>query len=86
MKALRGLVVSDKMGKTATVLVERKFKHPMYGKIIKRNKKIHADNQITAKKGDLVEIISTRPISKTKSFLIKEIVNLAKKTTKSKKE
>ena len=70
-KTRRGYVVSDKMNKTVTVLVERKVKHPLYGKIVGRSKKYHAhveDNGL--KVGDMVEISETRPISKTKAWAV----------------
>lgn len=67
-RTLIGRVVSDKMEKTVTVLVERKVKHPMYGKVMVRSKKYHAHNEgNTAKSGDLVEIVETRPVSRTKT-------------------
>lgn len=74
MKVFSGKVVSGKMTKAAVVLIERKCRHPVYGKILKRKKKIHAGNEIGAKIGDLVEITETRPISKTISFKISKIV------------
>ncbi|MDR1935179.1 MAG: 30S ribosomal protein S17 [Candidatus Accumulibacter sp.] len=77
-RTLVGRVVSDKMEKTVTVLVERRVKHPMYDKIIVRSKKYHAhdgDNQ--AKAGDLVEIQETRPISKTKSWAVIKLLEKA---------
>ena len=64
-----GTVVSNKMDKTITVLVERRIKHPLYGKYIKRSKKIHAhDEENQCQEGDLVTIEETRPISKSKSW------------------
>lgn len=72
---LRGTVVSNKMLKTIVVLVERKIKHPLYGKFIKRSTKIHAhDEKNLCKEGDLVIIAETRPISKTKSWRLVEVV------------
>ena len=73
-----GKVVSDKMEKTVTVLIERRVKHPIYDKIIVRSKKYHAhndDNQ--AQKGDLVEIQETRPLSKTKSWAVTKLLEKA---------
>ena len=70
-RVLQGVVVSDKSDKTITVLVERRFMHPMYKKIIKRTKKyrVHdADNQ--CKVGDKVRIEECRPLSKTKSWVV----------------
>ena len=69
-----GTVVSNKMDKTITVLVERRIKHPLYGKYIKRSKKIHAhdaDNQ--CQEGDKVTIEETRPISKSKAWKLSSI-------------
>ena len=69
-----GTVVSSKMNKTITVLVERRIKHPLYGKYIKRSKKIHAhdaDNQ--CQEGDKVTIEETRPISKSKAWKLSTI-------------
>ena len=70
-KVLTGVVVSDKMQKTVTVLVERQFPHPLYGKVIKRSKKYLAhDPEEKYKLGDVVEIIESRPISKRKRFRV----------------
>ena len=69
-----GTVVSNKMDKTITVMVERRVKHPLYGKYIKRSNKIHAhdpDNQ--CQEGDLVTIEETRPISKTKTWKLSTV-------------
>ena len=69
-----GTVVSNKMDKTITVLVERRVKHPLYGKYIKRSKKIHAhDEENVCGEGDLVTITETRPISKSKSWKLTSI-------------
>jgi small subunit ribosomal protein S17 len=77
-RTLIGRVVSDKMEKTVTVLVERKVKHPMYGKVMVRSKKYHAHNDgDSAKAGDLVEIVETRPISRTKSWAVSNILQKA---------
>ena len=68
-KVLEGKVVSDKSDKTVVVEVKRRFVHPFYGKVISRSKKYHAhDEKNKFKKGDLVEIIETRPISKLKTW------------------
>jgi len=70
-RILTGTVVSDKTDKTVTVLVERKVKHPLYGKIIRRSKKYHAhDEGNEFKPGDTVRIEETRPISKTKTWRV----------------
>jgi small subunit ribosomal protein S17 len=70
-RILIGTVVSDKTDKTVTVLVERKVKHPLYGKIIRRSKKYHAHDEDNAfKPGDQVRIEETRPFSKTKTWKV----------------
>ncbi len=72
-RILIGTVVSDKTDKTVTVLVERKVKHPLYGKIIRRSKKYHAHDEANEyKPGDIVRIEETRPISKTKTWAVKD--------------
>lgn len=77
-RTLIGRVVSDKMEKTVTVLVERKVKHPMYGKVMVRSKKYHAHNEgNSAKAGDLVEIVETRPVSRTKSWAVTSVLQKA---------
>jgi len=77
-RTLVGRVVSDKMEKTVTVLVERKVKHPMYGKVMVRSKKYHAHNEgNTARAGDLVEIIETRPVSRTKTWAVTSVLEKA---------
>ncbi|MDI9819609.1 MULTISPECIES: 30S ribosomal protein S17 [unclassified Legionella] len=71
-----GKVVSDKMQKTIVVMVERTVKHPKYGKIMKRRTKLHAhdENQV-GKIGNIVKIRESRPISKTKSWVLVEVVS-----------
>ena len=77
-RTLIGRVVSDKMDKTVTVLVERKVKHPMYGKVMVRSKKYHAHNEgNAAKSGDLVEIVETRPVSRTKAWAVTSVLEKA---------
>ncbi len=77
-RTLIGRVVSDKMDKTVTVLIERRVKHPMYDKIIVRSRKYHAHNESNeAKAGDLVEIQETRPVSKTKSWAVSRLIEKA---------
>jgi len=74
-KVLTGVVVSDKMQKTVTVLVERQFPHPLYSKVIKRSKKYLAhDPEERYKVGDVVEIMEARPISKRKHFKVVRLV------------
>ena len=68
-KILEGMVVSDKSNKTEVVEVKRKFVHPFYGKVISRSKKYHAhDEKNKFKKGDVVKIIESKPISKLKTW------------------
>ncbi|MFK5971228.1 MAG: 30S ribosomal protein S17 [Candidatus Marithrix sp.] len=70
-----GRVTSSSMDKTITVLVERKVKHPKYGKYIKRSTKLHAhDEEQICGVGDIVEIAQCRPLSKTKSWRLEQIV------------
>lgn len=77
-RTLVGKVVSDKMDKTVTVLIERQIKHPLYGKIITRSNKYHAhDEANTAKAGDTVEIQEGRPISKTKAWTVTRVLQQA---------
>lgn len=76
-RPLTGVVVSDKMQKTVTVLVERQVQHPVYGKFIKRSTKFHAHDELGAKQGDTVTIVSCRPLSKTKSYVVQSIVERA---------
>lgn len=74
-RTITGRVVSNKMDKTVTVLVERKVKHPLYGKFIRRSTKLHAhDEQNQCKMGDTVVIQQCRPISKLKSWNLVEVV------------
>ncbi len=74
-RILIGTVTSDKTDKTVTVNVERKVKHPLYGKIIRRSKKYHAhDEKNEYTTGDVVRIEETKPISKTKTWAVKDRV------------
>ena len=78
-RTLTGRVVSDKMQKTVTVLVERRVTHPMYGKIITKSKKYHAhDEKSECHEGDVVLIEECRPISRTKSWRIARLVEKAR--------
>ena len=73
-----GRVTSNKADKTVTVLLERQVKHPLYGKYIKRSTKVHAhDEDNSCAEGDLVRISESRPLSKTKSWRVVEIVERA---------
>ena len=77
-KVYTGTVVSTKMDKTITVLVETYRKHPLYGKRVKYSKKFRAHDELnTAKEGDIVEIMETRPLSATKRFRLVKIVQEA---------
>ena len=77
-KTRTGVVVSDRMTKTVTVLLERRFAHPLYGKQVKRTKKVHAHDEHGAAVGDTVRIMETRPLSKTKRWRVVDIVERAK--------
>jgi len=78
VRTLTGKVVSDKMDKSIVVLIERRVQHPLYGKSICRSTKLHAhDENNTAKTGDVVTIKESRPISKTKSWTLVEVVEAA---------
>ena len=78
-RILIGTVTSDKTDKTVTVLVERKVKHPLYGKIIRRSKKYHAhDENNEYRPGDTVRIEETKPISKTKTWAVLDRVQASK--------
>ncbi len=77
-RVLTGTVVSNKMDKTVTVLVERKVKHPVLGKIVRVSKKYHAhDENNELGEGDVVMIEETRPLSKTKSWRVTKLVEKA---------
>jgi small subunit ribosomal protein S17 len=73
-RTLSGRVVSNKMQKTVTVLIERKVKHPIYGKYISQSKKYHAHAEAQYNEGDLVEIQEGRPISKTKAWTVTKLL------------
>ncbi|MBN8447726.1 MAG: 30S ribosomal protein S17 [Candidatus Accumulibacter sp.] len=77
-RTLVGRVLSDKMDNTVTVIVERRVKHPIYNKIIVRSSKYHAHNDKNeAKLGDVVEIQESRPMSKTKSWVVSKLLERA---------
>jgi small subunit ribosomal protein S17 len=77
-RILTGRVVSNKMNQTVTVLIERRVRHPLYGKIIRRSTKVHAhDEQNSCRVGDTVRVQECRPISKTKSWNLVEIIERA---------
>lgn len=78
LRTITGKVVSNKMDKTITVLVERVVKHPVYGKYVKRSTKLMAhDESNLCQEGDMVSIASCRPISKNKSFRLVEVLEKA---------
>ncbi len=78
-RTLTGKVVSDKMNKTVTVLVERSVMHPVLGKVVRRSKKYHAHSENNEfKMGDTVLIEETRPVSKTKSWKVAKLLEKAR--------
>jgi small subunit ribosomal protein S17 len=78
-RILQGTVVSDKTDKTVVVLVERRFRHPLMGKIVRRSKKFHAHDETNQfKPGDIVRIEECRPMSKLKSWRVLEKMTAAK--------
>jgi len=78
IKTVEGRVVSNKMNKTVTVLVERHVKHALYGKYLRRSTKLHAHDEDNAcKEGDLVRVTECRPLSKTKNWRVVEIITRA---------
>jgi len=78
-RTLTGRVVSDKMKKTVTVLIERRVKHPLYGKIMTSSKKYHAhDEKSEYREGDLVTIEECRPLAKTKAWRVVKLVEKAR--------
>ena len=78
-RTIQGKVISNKMDKTITVLIERQVKHPLYGKFMRRSTKLHAHDETNqCREGDIVKITSSRPISKTKTWSLVEIIDPAK--------
>ena len=78
-RTVTGKVVSNKMDKTITVLVERKVKHPLYGKYINQSNKFHAhDEKNEINEGDVVQITEHKPISKSKSWVVTKVVSKAR--------
>lgn len=78
-KVRTGFVTSNKMAKTITVAVERKVKHPIYGKFVKKTTKFHAhDEKDECSIGDLVKIMESRPLSKTKRWRLVEVIEKVK--------
>jgi small subunit ribosomal protein S17 len=73
-RTVSGVVVSDRMQKGITIKVERRVKHPVYGKYVRKSSKIHAhDEENTCKIGDIVTVIECRPLSKTKTWMLQSI-------------
>jgi small subunit ribosomal protein S17 len=73
-RTVSGVVVSDKMDKSITVRVERRVKHPVYGKFVRKSSKLHAhDEENTCNVGDVVTVVECRPYSKTKTWMLKSI-------------
>lgn len=77
-RTLEGRVVSTRMAKTVTVLVERRVKHPLYGKYLVRSKKYHAHTESPCSEGDMVEIRESRPISRTKAWVVTRVLRQAR--------
>lgn len=78
-RSLTGVITSDKMDKTVTVLVERRVMHPVLGKVVRRSKKYHAHSPNNEfKTGDTVTIEETRPVSKTKAWAVTKLIEKAK--------
>jgi small subunit ribosomal protein S17 len=78
IRTVQGRVVSNKMDKTITVAVERKVKHPIYGKFIKRTTKLHAhDEANVCNEGDFVSITECRPLSKSKNWMLVNVITKA---------
>ncbi|BAP81293.1 30S ribosomal protein S17 [Pseudomonas sp. MT-1] len=78
VRTLTGRVVSDKMDKSITVLIERRVKHPIYGKYVKRSTKLHAHDETNqCRIGDKVTIRETRPLAKTKCWMLVDVVERA---------
>jgi len=77
-RTIEGRVVSNKMQKTVTVLLERQVQHPLYGKIVRRSTKVHAHDETgECKEGDVVRIAETRPLSKTKNWRVVKVITRA---------
>ena len=78
-RSLSGRVISNKMNKTVTVQVDRRIRHPLYGKIVTRRTKLHAhDESNECKQGDLVQIEECRPLSKTKAWRLVKVLERAR--------
>ena len=73
-RRLVGVVTSDKMMKTVTVEITRKYRHPLYGKVVSSKRKIKAHDELDAKIGDEVRVVESKPLSKTKRWVVEEVV------------
>ena len=73
-RRLEGVVTSNKMEKTVVVKTKRSFRHPLYGKVVESNRKLVAHDEMDSKIGDTVRIVESRPISKTKRWVVEKIV------------
>ena len=80
MKILTGKVISTKMPKTATIVVERVVVHPLYGKRVRRRKKYHVQDESGARVGQVVKFVASKPFSKSKRWKIIEMVSSERKT------
>ena len=77
-RVLQGRVISDKMQKTITVLIEKRIQHPLYGKFVTKSKKYHAHDETNqCRAGDMVEISESRPLSKTKAWVLARVLSTA---------
>ncbi|NPA05824.1 MAG: 30S ribosomal protein S17 [Chloroflexi bacterium] len=83
-RRLTGVVVSDKMQKTVVVKVRRTFRHPLYKKVVHRDKKYKAHDELGARVGDVVVIVESRPISKTKRWVVQQILKRAGEAAREK--
>ncbi len=77
-----GVVTSDKMEKTVVIKTKRSFRHPLYGKVVESNRKLVAHDEMEAKIGDLVRVVESRPLSKTKRWVVEKIIVGIDKETK----
>ena len=78
-RRLTGVVTSDKMDKTVVVQLTRKFRHPLYKKVVVSHKRVKAHDEMECKIGDEVKIVESRPISKTKRWVVEEIIKRSKR-------
>jgi len=74
-RTIEGRVISNKMQKTVTILVERQIKHGLYGKFIRRSTKLHAHDEQGCQEGDVVRVAECRPMSKTKNWRVVEVIS-----------